>query len=464
MRHDAHGYWVAEAGQVEPAAPLHGDVAADFLIVGGGYTGLWAALSLLDAAPAARVVVLEASRCGLGPSGRNGGFVNSYWYRLAELAAGFGDDDAVRVCELAGDAVDAVGAWAADRGADVWFRKGGQMKVATSPAQDGRWAPAVAACERLGHPEEYRALSAAEVRSRCESPLFGHGSLMAQAATVQPARLVLALREAVLAAGATLCEASAVRRLADGPDGVVAETGSGRVCAGAAVVAVGAAAAGLAPLRPRLAVTSTHMVVTEPVPDVLEDVGWTGGEGISSAQTYLNYLRTTPDGRIAFGWGGGRVAYGARIGGRVEVDPKVVERVRSDLLAMFPGLRGRRIEHAWGGPVDVSPNRLPIFGTLPGGSAHYALGFTGNGVGPCHLAGRVLASMALDRRDELTSLALVEPDLPPVPPEPARFAGGTAVRAAMLRRQELEDAGLEPGPLVDAVADLPARLGFHVGR
>ena len=145
--------------------------------------------------------MLEASRCGLGPSGRNGGFVNSYWYRLAELAAGFGDEQAVRISRLAGEAVDAVGAWAADRGADVWFRKGGQMKVATSPAQAGRWMPAVEACERLGHPQEYRALALRGSASRCRSPLFGGGGLMAQAATVQPARLAIAMREALIASG-----------------------------------------------------------------------------------------------------------------------------------------------------------------------------------------------------------------------------------------------------------------------
>ena len=100
----------------------------------------------------------------------------------------------------------------------------------------------------------------------------------------------------------------------------------GRVRAGAAVLAINAATRGFRPLRARLSVTSSHIVLTEPVPDVLEAIGWTGGECITDARTFVHYFRTTRDGRIAFGWGGGRLAPGARLGGRVEVDAGVAGR------------------------------------------------------------------------------------------------------------------------------------------
>ena len=214
-----------------------------------------------------------------------------------------------------------------------------------------------------------------------------------------------------------------------------------RVRAATAVLAINAAAGGFRPLRHRLAVSSTHMIVTEPVADVLERVGWTGGECISTARRYLHYFRTTSDGRIAFGWGGGRLGYGGRLGGRVEVDRRLADRLRADILRFFPDLRGRRIEGAWGGPVDVSPTHLPSIGTLPGSRIHYVCGFTGNGVGPAHLAGEVLASLALERRDRLTALALVEPAQPPVPPEPLRYLGGSLVRAALLRQEDARGLG-----------------------
>ena len=77
----------------------------------------------------------------------------------------------------------------------------------------------------------------------------------------------------------------------------------------------GAATAPRGPLRNRLTVASSHIVLTEPVPDLLEEIGWTGGECITDSRALIDYFRTTPDGRILFGWGGGRIAMGARLGG-----------------------------------------------------------------------------------------------------------------------------------------------------
>jgi glycine/D-amino acid oxidase-like deaminating enzyme len=457
-------YWLEEAGARIATRPLAGDARADVVIVGGGYAGLWTAWELRDRAPDARIVVLEARACGEGPSGRNAGFVNPFWHRIADLETEFGEVAALQVCREASRSVEAIGAWAQQQGIDVWYRRGGHLKAAANPAQDGRWRASVEACARLGVGEELVPLSADEVRSRCASPRLGAGALMPASATVHPARLALGLRDALLDAGVDVHEQTRARRIGARGRDVVVETDGGRVVAPAGIVAINAAAAGFRPLRGRLAVTSTQMVITEPVPDVLERAGWTGDECISTAGTYLNYFRTTPDRRIAFGWGGGGIAYGARLGGRIQDDAKIAERVCADLLTFFPDLRGRRIAGAWGGPVDVSPIHLPEVGTLPDGRIHYVHGFTGNGVGPAHLAGRILASLVLDRRDPLTRLALVEPSHAPVPPEPIRYLGGSLVRAAIVRSEEREDAGLAPGPLTRLVADLPRRLGFHIGR
>ena len=458
-------YWLQEAGASPASAPLHEDARADVVVVGGGYAGLWTAWAIRERAPDARVVVLEARACGEGPSGRNAGFVNSFWHHLAELEAQFGERGAVELCRAGSASVDAIRDWAREQEVDIWFRDDGQVKAAASPAQDDRWLPSVRACERASERDRFFALSADEVRARCGSPRLRAGAMIPGSATVQPARLALGLRGALLGQGVQVHECTPARRIARREADVVVETATGaRVTAPAAVVAINAAAAGFGPLRGRLAVTSTHLVATEPVVDVLDGVGWTGGEGVSTAGTYLHYFRTTPDGRIAFGWGGGRVAYGARLGGRVSSDPGIAERVRGDLLGFFPELRGRRITHAWGGPVDVSPNQHPVVGTLAGGRIHYVYGFTGNGVGPAHLAGRILSSLALDRRDELTRLALVEPAHAPVPPEPLRYLGGTLVRAALMRQERREDAGLRVDPLTRLIVDLPRRFGVHIGR
>jgi glycine/D-amino acid oxidase-like deaminating enzyme len=256
-----------------------------------------------------------------------------------------------------------------------------------------------------------------------------------------------------------------VRALRVEGGGALAETPGGQVRAAAAVLAVGPSARSIGPLRSRLSVTSSHIVLTEPVPDVLEEIGWTGGECITDGRTLLHYFRTTRDGRIVFGWGGGRLAYGGRMNGRIEVDADVAATTRRHLLRMFPALEGRAITHAWGGPIDVSPSHIPQVGTLPGAPVHFALGFTGNGVGPTHLAARALASLALDRRDRWTALPIVGADAGAwVPPEPLAWLGGNVVRQAFLRREETLERGEEPDLLTRAACALPKALGIHVAR
>jgi glycine/D-amino acid oxidase-like deaminating enzyme len=197
---------------------------------------------------------------------------------------------------------------------------------------------------------------------------------------------------------------------------------------------------------------------------VLEELGWTGGEAITDGRALLHYTRTTRDGRIAFGWAGGRMAAGSRTNGRMEVDPEVVDQARRDLVRFFPQLEGRRIEHAWGGPIDVAPTHLPSVVTLPGGRAHAAFGFTGNGVGPSHFFGRILASLALDRRDDLSRLPLVDPPARHVPPEPLRIAGAAFLRRALIRKEAAEEAGETPDPVTKALAELPGRIGVRIVR
>ncbi|HEX2105074.1 MAG TPA: FAD-dependent oxidoreductase [Solirubrobacteraceae bacterium] len=453
MVHDARGWWIAEAGPPPLLPALAGDLEADVVVIGGGYTGMWAAWHVLDDDPDARVVVLEDDRCGFGPSGRNGGFVQSFGVSVSALRKRYGGPAAEALIAASEDSVRAIGAWCAAQRVDAWYRAAPHLVVSAAPVQDGVGRAAVDG-------ERVVALSGEEVRARCASPLFRRGVEVTVGATVQPARLAFGLRERLRERGVRIFERSRVAAL----EGATARTGGGSVRARAAIVAAGAASGAVPPLRDRLTVSSSHIVLTEPVPDVVEALGWTGGEAISDGRTLLHYLRTTPDGRIAFGWAGGRMAAGARTGARMEVDAEVVARVRADLVRFFPVLAGRAVEHAWGGPIDVSPTHLPFVVALPGGRAHAACGFTGNGVGPSHLAGRALAALALGRRDEVAALPIVGSPLRRVPPEPLRVAGAALIRRALVAKEATEQDGARPGPMTRAVAALPARLGLHIVR
>ncbi|MDX6616277.1 MAG: hypothetical protein QOD60_1368 [Solirubrobacterales bacterium] len=427
---------------------------------------MWTAWHVKRLDPEARVVVLEAGRAAHGPSGRNGGFSNTMWHELALMRMRFGDDGARAVAAAALQSVGEIGAFCEENGIDAWYRPGGYLEVSTAEAHDTATADALAASRELGELEHVRELEPSEVAERCRSPLFRGGVLFPGAATVQPARLGFGLLAKLIDSGVEVFEGSEVMRLkAPSGGGVEASTASGSIRAGRAVVAIGGAAAGPRwGARGRLTVVSSHIVLTEPVPDVLEEIGWTGGECITDSRALVHYFRTTPDGRIAFGWGGGRIGFGSNVGGRMEVDRATIEQVRRDLLATFPQLEGRRIDRAWGGPIDASPSHLPVIALTAGDRVATAFGYTGNGVAPSQMIGRTLASLALDRRDEASRLPLVDPSPGRVPPEPLRWIGGVAIRSALIRKERAEVEGRRPGWLARTVSAIPERIGFHIGR
>ncbi len=465
MKHDAFGYWLEEVPQVEVAPDLVGTRDVDVVVVGGGYTGMWAAWHIKQLEPEASVVLLEAERCGFGPSGRNGGFCNLMWFSLPNMRERWGDAGAVAVGRAAEEAAIGIGEFCEAEGVDAWYRHGGYLQVSTAEAHDGVWAKSLAACEELGVDDAIEPLSREQVAAHCASPAFRGGAFYPRAATVQPARLALGLRERLRARGVEIHERSPVTRVAGSWTGVEARTAAGSVRARSAVLAVGTAAkAAGGPFHNRLSVASSHLVLTEPVPELLEEIGWTGGECITDSRALINYFRATPDGRIAFGWGGGHIAMGARLHGRSELDPEVIAQTATHLWTYFPGLQGKAITHAWGGPIDASPTHLPLVLPLQGNRTFAAAGYTGNGVGPSHMVGRTLASLALDRRDAHSNLAFVDPAPPCVPPEPFHWLGGEAIRAGIQRKEQAELNDRRPDPISSLLARIPELIGFHIGR
>jgi glycine/D-amino acid oxidase-like deaminating enzyme len=466
-------WWLREALAAEadggaPLPPLRGTVRADVAILGGGYTGLWTAGRLAELAPGARIVVLEQDICGGGPSGRNGGFVTGWWDELPTLVERGGVDRGLAIARAIGDAVTQIGDWCVRNGVDAWYRQAGYMQVSAAPAQDGDWREAVELCSRLGVGEEYEELSPDEVQARCRGPVFRGGVFMRAGATVQPARLARGLRRVALERGVTIHEGTQVVAFEGrtGPARVrtLSADGPGEVVADQVVVGLNAWAAGWPPFGRRLATWSSYIVLTEPVPEQLAEIGWTGGEGITDARFTLHYARTTPDGRVAIGGGGGRAGSGGRIGEAFTHDLTSARRAAAGLRRLFPPLAEVRIEDAWGGPIDVSSDHLPFFGTLAGGRVHFGLGYSGNGVGPSFVGGRILAALALGRRDDLI-LGLPIVDVLPraFPPEPFRSVGAALFREAIVRRELAEEAGRRPGFLVRELSRLPRRLGYHLG-
>ena len=215
-------------------------------------------------------------------------------------------------------------------------------------------------------------------------------------------------------------------------------------------------ASGWRPVRRHVTTFGSYVVLTEPVPELLEEIGWTGGEAIVDGRMFLHYARTTNDGRVLMGSGSGPIGFGGRVDERFTRDSPTAARAEAGLRRLLPGLAAARVERAWGGPIDVSADHLPFFGTVSGTSTHFGLGYSGHGVGPSWLGGQILASLALGTRDEWTALPLASRRVASLPPEPLKRLGGGLVRAAIMACEGADEAGRR--------ASVPARLGAALPR
>jgi glycine/D-amino acid oxidase-like deaminating enzyme len=465
--------WLRDAlameGWPDPLPGPSRDLEVDVAIVGGGYTGLWTAFRLTEHDPALRIAVLEQDICGGGPSGRNGGFVNAWWDELETLVDLFGEPGALACAGAVAESVHDIGAWCERHGVDAHYQRAGMLVVSTTPAHDDRWAGDVRATERLGRAGAYRSLTADEVAARCRSPRFRGGALMADGATIQPALLARGLRRVCLERGIAIFEGTRVMRLRDRSGPIVrlrvgSSAGRVEVRAGHVVMAMNAWTAGWSPFRTAVLAWGSYMVLTEHAPErIATELGWTGGESIVDARFSVHYLHVTRDGRIAIGAGGGKPGLGGRIGRSFTDDLPSARRAADGLRWLFPALDDVGITDAWGGPIDVSPDHVPRFGTLSGGRVHYGFGYSGNGVAPSHLGGRILAGLVLGTDDELARLPVVGRRTRPFPPEPFRYLGARVLREAMIRREDAEERGHRPPALLRELSRLPRRLGYRLG-
>ena len=463
---DRRSWWLREALRAEgdhpPAAALLGPAECDVAIVGGGYTGMWTAYELLERMPDARIVILEQDICGGGPSGRNGGFVHGWWDQLPLLTELHGPDAAVELARASERAVGQIGEFCERHGVDAWFTPGGYLEVSASRAQDDSWAAPVRVCRELGVADRYVPVDAKDVQRRCASPRFRAGVLMPGGATVQPAILARGLRSVLIERGVTIHEKTRVRRLRAGSS-LTLETDQGSLSAPQVVLGLNAWAAGWPGFRTRLMTWGSYIVLTEPIPERLAELGWTGGEAITDARFTVSYFRTTRDGRIAFGAGVGGAGFGGVIGRGFVADRTAVARAAAGFRHLFPMLADVRIDDAWGGPIDISADRLPSLGSMYGGRVHYAHGYSGNGVGPSRLAGRILAALTDGGQDPLARLPIVGARTRPFPPEPFRYVGARLIREALVRKDDAEQVDRRPNVLVRLIARLPRLLGYRMG-
>jgi glycine/D-amino acid oxidase-like deaminating enzyme len=450
--------WLQEAGVGGAEPPLTGTSRTDVAIVGGGYVGLWTALRLRELDASVRITVIDADVCGGGASGRNGGLVLSWWPKLSSLTALFGIDEALRLVRASEEAIDEIGEFCRQHAPEAEFRRAGWLWTATAAAHDDAWAALVEQA-RQHRPGAFEPKTPNEVAVLSGSPVHLSGVLEPAAATVQPGQLVRAMRRVALERGITIHENSRMTRLHRGSSPSV-ETARGRLQAQRIVVATNAWAAGMRELHLRLFVISSDIIATEPAPARLEEIGWRSGPAISDSQTLVCYYRTTDSGRVVFGKGGWTIGLGGYVPAAMERHAGRAGMVRRDFNRYYPMLRDLKITHDWAGPIDRTYNSLPILDWLTDDkNIAVGVGWSGNGVGPSVVGGKILASMVLGRDDEWSGAGLVGAPARYFPPDPIRFVGAHLVREAIIRKERSEALDLEPSRIATLLSRL-APTGF----
>ena len=442
--------WSTTAGDAHSGpkrtGPTTRDTATtwDTVIVGGGFTGLWTARSLIDADPAHRIIVLEASSCGFGASGRNGGWCSALFpTSTATLAARHGHDAALAMRRAMRDTVTEVAAAIEADGIDADFAHGGTLTVATTPAH----------VERIrAHAEDDDVwLSAAEATERfATSSSFG-ASYTPHCAAIHPLKLARGLAAAVEARGVRIAERSPVAEIMPGR---VVTAGGDTIRSHNVVRATEGFTASLAGHRRTLVPVYSLMIATEPLPEPVWDaIGLRRRETFSDGRHLIIYGQRTADDRLAFGGRGAPYHFGSAVKPSFDVDDRVFALLENTLRALLPQIGAARISHRWGGPLGVPRDWMASVGFDGGSRIGWAGGYVGDGVSTTNLAGRTLADLILERPSGLVGLPWVNHRSPLWEPEPLRWLGINATRSltaaadAMERRRGVS----APAPLSWAI-------------
>ena len=450
--------WLQDALAAEPGAervePLKGGHATDVVIVGGGYTGLWTALRIKALDPSVEVMLLEADICGGGASGRNGGLVLGWYAKLHSLISVCGQEEGVRLAKAATHAVEEIGQFCDANDIDAHFRMRGLLNVATTPLHDRGWNDRVERLQRIGITDVEFVLGDGEGARRGGSPRYLGGVFQCTAGTVQPAMLARGLRRVAIERGVRIFEQTPVTEIHRGSPPVV-RTPFGAVVAKKVVLATNAWAASIPELRRAITVLSSDMIATAPAHDRIESIGWTGGECITDSRLMVHYHQVTQDGRIAIGRGSGALAFGGIVTDTFNQSDRRSAVVERGFRWLYPALATTPITHRWAGAVDRSRTNTLVFGALGDNpDIRYGVGYSGTGVAPSLIGGRILASSVLERDDEWSGSRLNQGAAVLFPPEPVRFFGGVLVREATRIKEEGEERGESPSVPVAALAAL----------
>jgi glycine/D-amino acid oxidase-like deaminating enzyme len=430
---DPYPYWLDDADEPDSNETLVRTVSCDLCVVGGGYTGLWAAIGAKERDPSRTVVLLEGATIGSAASGRNGGFMDaSLTHGIANGQERFGAELPV-LEQLALENLDAIEATITRYGIDCDYERVGVIDVCVDEAQLGELRDDYEQLRNLGQPVEL--MDGAAMQREVHSPTYQGGLWRKdRAALVDPARLAWGLKRVAEELGVRIYEDSKVTSLARDGVGVLATTPLGRVRAGRIALGTNAFTPLVRSARKYVIPVYDYCMVTEPLSAAqLASIGWQRRQGLSDTPNQFHYYRLTADNRIL--WGGYDALYyfGGKVNPDLEARFETWAKLSEHFFTTFPQLEGIGFTHVWGGAIDTCTRFCVFWDRVMNGRVAYALGYTGLGVASARFGAEVMLDLLDGRRSRASELKFVHRKPVPFPPEPLKWAGVQLTRWSIER-------------------------------
>jgi gamma-glutamylputrescine oxidase len=404
----APSYYAATATAYVAFPELQENIHADVVVIGGGYTGLSAALHLAE--HGLSVVLLEAAKIGWGASGRNGGqLIPGLRKGAAQLVRMFGIEQAKALFHLSLEAVDCVAQCIGQHKIDCDYKPTGHLYVAAKKKDIVDIRAEVSCLNHIMNYHDARFIDTGDVRDYVTGGMYFCGLLDRRGGHLHPLNYALGLARAASQAGVRIYEHSAVVAISQ-TQNISAQTSTGKVTAAYAVLACDAYLGTLhKPLANYIMPVGNYIIATEPLSDARTLIP--ADVAVSDSNFVLDYYRLSADNRLLFSGGEKYTS---------KVPAHIVDFVRPHMLKVFPQLENTRIDYAWGGMVSVTMSRLPHFGRE--GNLFYAQGYSGQGVALATLAGKLISEAVHGMTDRFDLFARMKP--------PA-FPGGAMLRSPL---------------------------------
>lgn len=389
---------------------LTGQHAADLVVVGAGYAGLWTAIRAKERDPGRSVIIVEACQIGWAASGRNGGFCEASLTHGEENGRSRWPQEYATLERLGQENLDGIEATVQRYAMDVELERTGTLSVATEPHQVA-WLV-----------DDPGFLDADATRAQIDSPTYLGGAWERQGtALLHPAKLAFELARVAVDLGVRIFEWSPVVSVDDGP---VVRTAAGAVHTDQVVLATNVFPSLLRRNRLQTVPVYDYVITTEPLTaEQKAAIGWGARQGVADLANHFHYYRLTADDRIVFGGYDAVYHYGGKVRPRYEERPETYAKLTAHLLTTFPQLADIMITHRWAGAIDTCSRFCAYFGLARQGRVAYAAGFTGLGVGATRFAADVMLDLLGGTPTERTELAMVRERPVPFPPEPLASVG-----------------------------------------